>query len=438
MKLDQNVPCSGSTATKLRSAVLLVAGALFGLAGQAAAAPLSGEFTGHARLMAAGGVDIALAFQIATASHESCGCRGTSGVTRTATASSVSIGPSGSIATAATSATSAYGTKTASTAATLQTATVTKLNLLGGLITADALTASAGVSATATRLAASDAGTTIANLVIAGKTIDPNTPDNTEVILPGIGSVVVRATEQGVGKLKAHLLVDMLLVKVGQANSLGLPVGAKLAVAQAYAAYSRAQPAAALGGFASAAVVRGNAGPLVDETAGRGSAVGIPDCDGTGGATLTRSVSDINLPGFLTVDAATTTAFGGTIGSGIGSKTSATLTNVSFLGGLVRATSLTSVAQESRSGSVSTASTAGSGFNGLTIGGLPVNLNTPPNTQLTLPSLGSVIVNEQIQLGPNTVEVNALHVVVGKLNLFGLPVGTEIVLGHAIAQATKF
>ncbi len=438
MTPKQKVPCYGSKTKNLRSSLTLVAGTLFGLAGHAAAAPLSGEFTGHARLLAAGGVDSALALQIATASHESCGCRGTLGATRTATASSVSIGPSGLVATAATSATSAYGSKTASTASTLQTSTVTKLNLLGGLITADALRAAAGVSATSTGLAASEAGTTITNLVVAGNAIDPNTPDNTELALPGIGSVVVKATEQGVGKLKAHLLVDMLLVKVGQANSLGLPVGAKLAVAQAYAAYSRAQPAAALAGFASAAVVRGDAGSLIDETAGKGAAVGIPDCAGTGGETLTRSVADIDIAGFLSADAATTTAFGGTTGNGIGSRTSATLANVSLLGGLIRAASLTSAAEEDRSGSVSTASTTGSGFNGLTIGGLPIDVNTAPNTRVTLPSLGSVTVNEQIQLGPNTVEVNALHVVVSKPNLFGLPVGAEVLLGHAVAQATKF
>jgi hypothetical protein len=421
------------------SAILAVAAASqFAQAGPARAAPLAGAFSGTASTISASAVTEALAMQIGNAARETCPCRGTHGATRTATLSALSLGTDGSIMKADTSTATAYSDKTAHTATTTQSSTISHLNLLGGLITADTLTAVASVGATPETLTAADDGTQIVNLVIAGTPIDPATPDNTAIPLPGLGTVTVKAVTSHAGKQKAHEVVHMLLVDVSKSNTLGLPIGAKLVVATADASYDRVQPAAALAGFAAGTKVKGDAGNALDESAGAGSGIGLPGCAGTGGQTLSKTVSNVSLPGFLSAATETSTVFGGTVGTASVAKTTSTLADVSLLGGLISASTITAVAQESLTGTIDTPSTAGSGFSGLKVAGLPVPLNTPANTKLTLPGLGYVVVNEQLEPGPFTMTVNGLHVVVNSPNLLGLPVGTDITLGHANAVAKKF
>jgi hypothetical protein len=405
----------------------------FGAMAQAHATPLPGEFSGGAQSIDLEAATPILELQASTAAHETCPCRGTRGLTRQQMLASVRVGDV--LAAGVTGATSSAA-KTASTATTKQTATVSKLNMLGGLITADALTASASIEATPDRLTTSETGTAIVNLLIDGARISPHVPDNTQVLLPGIGSVTVKAVDDHAGKQRAHLQVSMLLVDVTQANTLGLPVGAKIVVARSTAGYARAQPIAALGGFASVAKVRAGVGTTLDDPTGVGG-VGLPNCSGSGGDTLTKSISNIDVPNVLSVATGTTTAFGGPVGSAQVVKTTSDLTSVSVLGGLIKARSLVAAAQVSRTGTESKGSAAGSGLNGLIVAGVSLGKITEPNVRLTLPTLGYVTVNQQSQAGAG-LDVTGLHVVVTTANLFGLPVGAELVVGHAFAKAGKF
>ena len=136
----------------------------------------------------------------------------------------------------------------------------------------------------------------------------------------------------------------------------------------------------------------------------------------------------------------TTTAQTMSSPSGGEAKTTAKVESLSLLGGLVKASAVNAVALQSVAGGVVSSSTAGSGFVGLTVAGIPVALGIPPNTGVNLPLLGEVVVNEQIFPTPTNerVRVNGLHVKIGLLNLLGLPVGTEIVIAHADASATPF
>ena len=112
---------------------------------------------------------------------------------------------------------------------------------------------------------------------------------------------------------------------------------------------------------------------------------------------------------------------------------------LSLLGGLITADTIVADATDTVTGTMITGSAQGSEFVNLKVGGLVIATNTPPNTTVPLPGLGSLVVNEQVvPPGRGTVVVNGLHLFVTTANLLGLPVGTEIVVAHANARATPF
>lgn len=404
------------------------------LATQANAAKIEGEFGGSAKTIGITGVSDAIRVSLHNAAAEGCPCRGTRGMVETKT--TASIDAPGILSVQTTIAT-AYGAKTRAMATTSQSATVTGLKLLGGLITADALVSVATVDATAEKLTKDDAGTTITNLVVNGTPIDAGVPDNTVVTLPGLGTVTIKAVEKSITKQKAFETVDMLLIEVGQSNSFGLPVGAKITVAHANASYDRQQPVVAMSGGASGLHANAAAGTALDEAAGSAGSIGIPNCSGTDGKTLERSVTDLSAGSLLTIGTITNTAFGGTQGKQTVVATSSTASDISLLGGLIGAKSIAAFAQESSTGGADTPSTQGSGFVGLTIAGLPVDSNTPPNTTLTLPGIGSVTVNEQLLGATSAVQVNGLHIKVTVENAL-LPLGAQVIVAHAASVARRF
>ena len=417
----------------------LLAG-VFGLAlpiagaAPAMAAKILGQFSGGAQSVGVSGVSPDLGLSLHNSAAEGCPCRGTRGVVEQKSTASINVPDIMSVqATIAT----AYGDKSRRMAVTSQSATITGLNLFEGMITADALEAVASVTATDSTLSKSDTGTTITNLVVNGTPIDPNVADNTVIALPGLGSVTIKKVSGGKNSQQAHESVEMLDVDITTKNSLGLPVGAKLVIGRAKAGYDREQPESILSGGGSGLDANAQAGSELDEAAGSAASIGIPGCSGTNGKTLTRSVTNLSVPGLLSIGTITNTALGSEGKTSLAS-TSSTASNVSLLDGLLTVTSIAADAQESSSGGVDTPSTAGSGFIGLAIAGLPVDPSLPPNSTLTLPGIGTVTVNEQLLDSHSAVQVNGLHIKVTQQNLLGLAVGAEIVVAHAGAAAKRF
>jgi hypothetical protein len=403
------------------------------------AAALPGQFLGQAESIEAQAVVGPLSLGLGASAQASCPCAGTNGKTTTNSMTTLSVGPGGSLASGTVNTSTSYGVKTSTHARTQQTSLVTNLSLLNGLITADAVEAVATADATPTALTTSHSGSMLTNLVVAGVAINADVPANTVVALPGVGSVTVKFVATGAYANQAvGLEVEMLRVQVTESNSLGLPVGAVLVVAEAYAGYNRVQPAASLGGYAETLAVTTDAGALLQEAASAGAFSGIGACSGTDGATLSSSVANISAGSLLTLEGASTSAFAGPVSGAQVAKTSSTLANVSLLGGLITATSISSVAQESLVGSTSTPSTLGTNFGDLVIAGVSVSANVPANTVVSLPGVGYVVVNEQPAPANGQLQVNGLHIVVNVANSLGLPVGVEIFVSHAQASATKF
>jgi len=116
------------------------------------------------------------------------------------------------------------------------------------------------------------------------------------------------------------------------------------------------------------------------------------------------------------------------------------------LGGAITATVVKAQANSAASAGSATSNETGSQLAGLVVAGTPVAALPSPNTRLTLPGLGYVILNEVIGPANNIksssgatlthVYVNMIHVYVDTANTLGVKVGTEIVVGSAYSSFT--
>ncbi len=114
--------------------------------------------------------------------------------------------------------------------------------------------------------------------------------------------------------------------------------------------------------------------------------------------------------------------------------------SVNLLGGLVTAGSVQAEASSTATVAGATSTGQGSMFTALHVASLPVSLTPAPNTRLTLPKVGFVVLNEQ--LGPvngtkaSTITVNMIDIQVTLANSFGLPVGSHLIIAHATSGET--
>lgn len=120
---------------------------------------------------------------------------------------------------------------------------------------------------------------------------------------------------------------------------------------------------------------------------------------------------------------------------------SSTIANVtigrSLLGPLVEINGLHAEAHSTAKIGTATSDTAHSSFDALRIAGVNLPLNIPPNTHIALPTLGSIVLNEQITQNINPINsyavVNMVDITLGLGNVLNAPVGTHIIIGHAVS-----
>jgi hypothetical protein len=120
-------------------------------------------------------------------------------------------------------------------------------------------------------------------------------------------------------------------------------------------------------------------------------------------------------------------------------QASSDVQNVNVLSGLISADEVDAVAASTATSS-SASSSNNSTFTNLVVLGNHINGTPAPNTKITLPGLGYVILNEQV--GPvnhhtqTHISVTAIDVVVTTTNGFNLPIGTHILIAHAESGIT--
>jgi hypothetical protein len=122
-----------------------------------------------------------------------------------------------------------------------------------------------------------------------------------------------------------------------------------------------------------------------------------------------------------------------------GAQSTSEVENVSAAGGAITAGVVTAVATSYFNPTAGGRDASGSGFTDLVVNGESMTTDVAPNTRVTLPGLGYVILNEQIPTGNGVtswgITVNMIHVVLRNA-LTGLTTG-EIIIGSASSSVAK-
>lgn len=162
------------------------------------------------------------------------------------------------------------------------------------------------------------------------------------------------------------------------------------------------------------------------------SALSTIGCTSTVGVTHTNTSPSVTVPGVLSTGTIDTSASSIATDTGVASRSMTTIQSVNALSGLVTADAVTSestTSRDSATGAFST-SAAGTVFVNLKVLGFPVSATPAPNTKITLPGVGYVILNQQASHVSSLkagLTVIGIHVVV----TLGPSAGTQVIVSFA-------
>ncbi|MHA7219711.1 choice-of-anchor P family protein [Arthrobacter sp. MDT1-48-3] len=305
--------------------------------------------------------------------------------------------------------------------------TVASTNLLGGLITAGAITSKSTADKSVTGTFSGSNKTTIADLKILGLPVSVNPTPNTVIdlnvaVLGSIGKVTLNGQSKKVVNGTYQVETTALRVQILKAGLPGLNVGTDIRLGVSNARLTPPQAGFLTGtGFSTKAT-------LLNGLAGSGAtALAQVKCDG---GTTTANVAGVSVPGLLTAGAATTTTTGVLTPS---LKVSVTdkLAGLDVLGGLITADAIKAETSATRAPSGGTvALTDTSTFTNLKIKGLAgINATVAPNTVIQVPGLGKVTLHKVTKTS-TSVSVTMIEVVLGQA-LGTLPTGSKIEIGYS-------
>jgi hypothetical protein len=308
----------------------------------------------------------------------------------------------------------------------------TGISLLAGLISATEIKAvttttldSQGV------LHVSSAGTTVNNLVVLGQRFNGTVAPNTRINIPLLGYVVLNEQTSNVGTSTASLTINMIHLHVTSLNILHLQVGTEVIVSNAVSGIINLFAPAIVEGGSFGTQVTGN--PL---TSAQSAPETLP-CLGTGGTVLTNSLVSLNLPTILTSGTITDTAESNLTNSTSSGTTTSSLEGLNLLSGLVTANLIKAQTNTFINGSPNYIIDGFGQFVNLSVAGHPeINDHVAPNTQVSLAGLGTLYLYRVINNFPNphSVEVRMVELVVTQTNLFGLPIGLDVIIVDANEQ----
>lgn len=166
---------------------------------------------------------------------------------------------------------------------------------------------------------------------------------------------------------------------------------------------------------------------------------GLGQCD-TLAKKSSSSAATMNLRDFAFSGSLTDTVISSQTFSTTTIDASSDVQSVNVLAGLITADEIhTDVTSQVTDSSASSANN--SIFTNLVVAGIPINGTPAPNTTINLLGLGKVVLNEQEGPVNNTnytsIAVTAIDVHVTLNNVFGLPIGTRILIAHAQSGFTR-
>ncbi len=347
---------------------------------------------------------------------------------------------------------------TTNTATDIGVAETAGVNLVGGLVTADVVRGVATAQASGFSSSFSSAGSAFKNLVVNGvqmNNVNPNTTINLPALEFGTGSFVMLFEEIGLssqpppgqltgGTFAADLTVNMIRVHITRLALTGDAIDVVVSHAQAHADFPQPAGCPALVGTVSgdATIVNEQTNP--SELPVVVGFVSIPPQGGHDHQDLDQLSTSLVSGGTSVSD-----SIGTILPSSSNSSSFAKAQNVCVLpvNGLCTAFAsvIISQANSASGGGKSSSDPQGTSLIGLSVGGMSVGDNPPPNTTILLPGIGSVILNEQTCNGGGVppcagttssgIRVRAIHVIVDNPNALGVPQGVDVIVGEAHADS---
>jgi len=195
-------------------------------------------------------------------------------------------------------------------------------------------------------------------------------------------------------------------------------------------------------GHAWATFANAEAGPVAT-TLGRSAFQPCP-CKGTNGKTLSNTITSVATADegrALKADVTLSTVMAKKETSSAVVKNTSKVEGLSAFDGAITADAIKAVANTSADASTIKSTPRGSTFVNLEIAGEPIDANVAPNTRVDLAGVGHVILKSVRKSGDGerkgSITVEMLTAVVTEANSFGLPVGSRIVVAHAVSGYSR-
>jgi len=402
-----------------------------------AAHDLPGTHGGNAYGIWANAASGSIATELGRSAFRPCPCKGTDGEVRGTSADNVT---SGNTARTDHIHTTAKADKTATTAYTLMTSKADGTSLLNGRITANLIRAVANTDATTTRMHSSAKQSRFGGLQVLGRPLD-NVAPNTTIPIPGFGRVLLREVRRHGDDVHSSIInVNMIHLFITQANPMHVPVGTEIIVGHAKSAYRSTPFKTLFNGFAFA-TSGSNSSNQADNRMGPSAPIYL-GCTGTDGITVSNNINRSSVAQGLVSGTGLTSVRGGVTGPIATALSKSTVSDVSLLGGRIKADEVRGVARTTWDRSTNHASHdfSGSQLVGLRINGTPINRNVAPNTRVNLPGVGYVLLNHQTtrstaDSASSAVTMIEIHATVP--NAFHLPAGSTFNVGVANSGLTS-
>jgi len=308
------------------------------------------------------------------------------------------------------------------------------ISLLAGLISAQAITAQSTTTLNGNgSFQVSAAGSNFSNLIVLGRVYNGSVAPNTRINLPLVGYVVLNEQISSIASSNATMTVNMLHVYVTVGNLLGLQVGTQVIVSSATSGIYNVPAPGIISGYSYGTQLT-NAIVSSSQTAPE-----ILPCLGTQGNVLTNAQVNVSLPGLLTSATVSDTVESNLTPSFSSGENTSTIQGLNLLSGLVTATVMRAQVDASVDSSFDTSLTGQDQLIGISVLGHPeITDNIPNNTSVSLLGLGTLYLKRVLYTTvPYAVEARSLELVVNQNNVFGLPIGLDLIVGDAYIAITR-
>ncbi len=148
---------------------------------------------------------------------------------------------------------------------------------------------------------------------------------------------------------------------------------------------------------------------------------------------LTNSQLGANLPSILTSGTLTDTAESNLTFTNSSGENTSTIQALNLLNGLITASVMQAQADTSIDQYGNAYVSGEDSYIGISVAGHPeINDGIPENTSVPLAGLGTLYLKRILYVGyPPSIEVRSLELVVNQTNIFGLPIGLDVIVGDA-------